>query len=448
VKLETVRCEANGYQRGTHWHARCIFTNVTFNKDTKLKIERDEIFGATDEDFDQVEFHGSSSVPVLHRDILRKFPNTKKVTLEIYGTKLNGIDSPYIIENCGSLTYLSSDFNDYVEISSDTLTDCKKLETIRIKSDSLTDLPDGLFKNQQNLQNLDLEGKNLKLRVSPFEGLTSLTNLRLESMDLSQIENNFFRSLKIKTLEYYGSPRSRIRMSNGSHEHIFPIESLNSQETIEGLTIIDTNLSQIPETLGPTLRSMKQLKGFSFFDNLIGSVEAFVDLPKVESINLSKNNIKELPANAFKGCPRLTSLTLSLNPIKVLRGDEFNQLSGLKELSLWNTKLASIGPTTFHPLTSLEQLYIGKSFTGENHVISKELFMNSTNLKLLDLSLNQIEAIHPEAFSNLHKLTRLDLERNKCVDFFSFGKVLNMTLVKEKLKDCFKNFTNQKQKGL
>jgi Leucine-rich repeat (LRR) protein len=361
-------------------------------------------------------------------------------------TKLDDFDNHYKIENCENLRHLSSDFNDFVEISSDTFTDCKKLETLGIRSDSLGELPNNLFKNQLNLKYLELKGKNLKLRMSSFEGLKSLSKLELHSMDLSQMEVNFFRSLNIKTLEYYGSSRPTSSILTGSHEFIFPIESLNSHDTIEDLKIIETNLSQIPETFVPTLRSMKKLKSFIFYDNLIGSVEAFVDLPNVESINLMRNNIKELPANAFKGCPRLTTLVLSWNPIKALRGDEFNQLSGLKGLSLWNTKLASIGPITFHPLASLEWLFLGNSFAGQNRVIGKELFMNSTNLRELNLIHNHIQAIHPEAFNNLHRLTNLDLVGNKCVnERFSYrsGKVLDMTLVKEKLKDCFKNFTNQ-----
>jgi Leucine-rich repeat (LRR) protein len=191
---------------------------------------------------------------------------------------------------------------------------------------------------------------------------------------------------------------------------------------------------------------MKQLKRFSLPYNSISSVEAFVDLPNVELIALTRNNIEELPANAFKGCPQLTSLILKHNPIKALRGNEFNQLSGLKGLSLWFTNLVWIAPTTFHPLASLEQLSLGYTFPGQNHVIGKKLFMYSTDLKELDLIYNHIEEIHPEAFNNLHSLTSLELRGNKCVDeniSSPSGEVLNMTLVKEKLKDCFKNFAGQ-----
>ncbi len=437
VKLEeekTVQCKASGIWYLNRRYASCTFENVTFNRDTKLKIKRIGLPEATDAEFSQINFHGSSSVTMLHRDILKKFPNIFAIILEIYGTKLEGFDSPYIIENCENLTNLDLNLKDFVRISSDTFVDCKKLKTLEIRSDSLTDLPNGLFRNQANLQLFDLKGKNLKLRVSSFESLKSLSELRLYSMDLGQMEENFFQSLRKKRLEYYG------RLS---HELNFPIESLNSQESIEELTIRETNLSEIPENFVPTLRSMKQLREFSLHNNLIRSVEAFVYLPNVERIGLTHNNIEELPANAFKGCPQLTSLDLEDNPIKVLRGDEFVQLSGLKALFLSYTNLASIAPTTFKPLKSLEQLHLGNSLAGQYNVIGKELFMKSTNLRELDLSHNNIQEIHPEAFSNLHSLASLELEGNKCVDeniSSSSGEALNMTLVNEKLKDCFENF--------
>jgi Leucine-rich repeat (LRR) protein len=221
------------------------------------------------------------------------------------------------------------------------------MDWLEIKSDSLTDLPDGLFKNQVNLRSLDLEGKNLKLRVSSFEGLKSLSNLRLHSMDLSQVEENFFQSFKIRSLDYEGNP---------SYELTFPIESLNSQETIEELTIRETNLSQIPENFVPTLRSMKQLRDISLRHNLIRSVEAFVYLLNVERIELEDNKIEELPANAFKGCPQLTELFFENNPINVLRGDEFNQLSGLKALGIWYEHIANIDPKTLQLLKYLNRL--------------------------------------------------------------------------------------------
>ncbi len=426
-----MQCEAWKFKSEVRWKTRCTFTNVTFNQDTKLNIERIGFLDLTDADIKEVAFY-SSSISLVHPDILAKFPNIKEILL----SSENELKNPEKFENCREITELDLELDDFTGISSDTFADCKKLETATINVKSLTDLPNGLFKNQENLRSLELKGKNLKLRVSSFEGLTSLSELELRPMKLSHVEENFFRSLKIKKLHYYGKDKG----------HSFPIESLNSQETIEELEIRRANLSSDPETLGSILRSIIQLKKIDFSSNSIGSVEAFVDLPNIEEISLADNKIEELPASAFRGCPRLSILRLYFNPIKVLRGDEFNQLIGLKELDLLETKLASIAPTTFHPLKSLETLDLSELFTGTNNTISKELFMYSTNLRSLRLDDLNIQAIHPEAFANLHKLIYLSLSGNKCVDtYFRDPEVepIDMTLVKEKLQTCFENFSNQ-----
>ncbi len=408
---------------------RCSFANVTFDQDTILKIERIGLSEAIDKDINEIAFW-SSSVSLLHLDIiLAKFPNIKKISL----SSESKLKNPEKFENCQEITELVLELEDFTGISSNTFSDCKKLESATINVESLTELPDGLYKSQGNLQYLELTGKDLKLRVSSFEGLTSLSELELRPMKLNHVEENFFQSLKIKKLHFFGKNKG----------HTFPIESLNSQETIEELTIMQTNLSPGPETLGSILRSIKQLKIIDLDDNLIRSVEAFVYLPNVERVFLAGNEIEKLPANAFKGCPRLIFLQLSHNPIKALRGDEFVQLSGLKELYLSGTKLASIPQTTFHPLRALKMLVLASIFTGSNNIINKELFLYSTNLKKLALSGNNIQAIDPAAFANLHSLTFLDLRFNKCVHRRfkdPENEFIDMTLVKEKLQTCFGNF--------
>ncbi len=432
-----MQCTAVKYWTEDRFRRRmfqCNFRNVTFDQDTKLNIERIGLPEATDESFTEMWFYGSS-ISLVHPDILAKFPNTDQISLDSRGypeaelSELTGQDK---IENCGNIKKLELEYlKDFSGITSDTFTDCKKLESLRIATNSLIDLPDGLFKNQANLRELNLKDKHLKLRVSPFEGLKNF-KLSFRFMDLKEIEENFFQSLNITTLSYGG---------NQDHfdEYTFPIESLNSQETIEHLDIVMTNLSRLPDNFGPILGSMKQLKEINLKKNLIGSVEAFVDLPNVESINLNQNKIVELPANAFKGCPRLSVLKLSENPIKALRSDEFVQLTGLMKLDFSFTRMTSIGPTTFHPLKSLETLDLnGALKSGQLNNIEKELFINSTKLRSLDLSSNRIQAIHPEAFKSLRDLHHLELSGNKCVN--EYFRNPRDKIIEEKLEKCFANF--------
>jgi Leucine-rich repeat (LRR) protein len=434
-------CRVYTFWNDPPWRCFCKFIHVTFDQNTKLNIERRGLPDFSDEDFTEVWFH-FSSFSLIHPDILAKFPNIKKINLNINSSHYDPIElnNPERLENCHNITHLVlPPLKNFTAFSSDTLTNCKKLVDLWINTNSPIDLPDGFFKNQKNLRELSFWEKQIKLRVSPFEGLKNLTELKFYSVNSIQVEENFFQSLNIRKLSFHGNYYNRSEVA-------FPIESLNSQETIEELTIEWTNMNELPEYFGPILSSMKQLKEINLCRNMIRSVEAFVDLPNVESIDLTGNEIEEIPANAFKGCPQLTYLKLAINPITILRGHEFNQLSGLKNLYLDFINLASIAPTTFHPLKSLERLGLYESLVGKNNIIEKELFVNLNNLRILDLSRNNIVAIQKDAFKVLPNSTSIKLRENICVDedfWAPYNEALDMEVLNEKLKTCYSNFPSQ-----
>jgi Leucine-rich repeat (LRR) protein len=427
-KEKTVRCEAYGWWDGDRRSGSCTFERVTFTQDTKLNIERIGHPELTDEDFDEIRFEGSA-ISLVHPDILRKFPNIKRI---VHWSELQNQDK---LENCMNITDLSLFLLVFAGISSNTFADCKSLMNLGIESSNLTILPDGLFINQRNLQALEFRGRNIKLRVNAFEGLQSLSILRLAEVSLYQTEENFFHKLRIKRLEY----------KIGG----FPIELIKSHETLEELSISFTRIGRLSEDFFAILRTLK-LRTLDLYGNEIAIVESVVDLPNVERIYLFGNEIKELPANSFSGCPRLTYLNIGRNPISSLRGNEFNMLSGLKELYLDELQLTSIAPNTFHPLKSLVVLDMRLSFKGDMVNIEKELFMKSANLKWLLLSNNKIHAIHPESFDNLKGLNRIDLRSNKCVDksfWAQQNETLDMNIVKASLKTCFENYLMQQVNG-
>jgi Leucine-rich repeat (LRR) protein len=429
---KTIQCTISNFLS----QKMCEFEKVSFDRNTKLKIERIGDPETKDEDIKTIGFK-SSNISLIHPDILAKFPNINWGELNQF--QLNYIENQEMFENCGQITEFRLFLKNFTGITSNTFVNCSNLKRLTIITNSLTDLPDGLYRNQQNLQRLHLVEDGLSLRVKAFEGLTSLTELVLYSMGLGRVEDDLLHSLKRLGVLTFAPTHQK-------YNHNFPVELLRSHETLQDLFMNWGNWSQLPDNFGPILGSMKRLRRISFSNNLIRSVEAFVDLPTVEQIELPYNQIEKLPANAFKGCPRLNALSLSSNPISSFRGDEFNQLSGLGHLNLHATQLKTIAPTTFHPLVNLQYLTV-RSKPLKINTITKELFLHSINLTYLDLSFNQIEAIHQSAFDNLQRLGTLNLKENKCVNEkfeVPFNKVLDLELVKEKLKICFDNFPEKK----
>jgi hypothetical protein len=180
VQLEdiTVQCKASDewWDNDSQWTV-CVFKNVTFTQDTKLNIERIGFPKWSDEDFDGISFE-SSSISLVHPDILRKFPNINRILFYSWND-WNGLNNQDSLENCMTIEHLKLTSKDLTGISSKTFADCRNLETLLIRSDSLANLPDGLFKHQQNLRDLKLIGENVKLRMNSFEGLQNLSILEL-----------------------------------------------------------------------------------------------------------------------------------------------------------------------------------------------------------------------------------------------------------------------------
>jgi Leucine-rich repeat (LRR) protein len=122
----------------------------------------------------------------------------------------------------------------------------------------------------------------------------------------------------------------------------------------------------------------------------------FVDLKKLDSLNLRRNWIKEIDKDAFAGLEKLRKLYLDSNQIDSLHPDLFRNLVALAELNLsWN---------------KIENL-------------DGNLFIGLRNLRILFLHHNKLQQLPPDIFKDLVALTELSLSYNeiKEVDVNTFG---------------------------
>ena len=120
----------------------------------------------------------------------------------------------------------------------------------------------------------------------------------------------------------------------------------------------------------------------------------------------------------------LTYLDLS-NNLKFAPGcHSFDNLTGLKLLNLSLTNLEKLEPCVFSKLYNLETLRLHES--GMRY-LSVDLFRNLNSLNLLDLSSNKFSEISNNTFASLQNLTLLDLYDNLLVlnshSFFGLSKL-------------------------
>ena len=150
----------------------------------------------------------------------------------------------------------------------------------------------------------------------------------------------------------------------------------------------------------------------------------FLDLPNLEDLNLTDNELLSLPVGAFSGLARLQRLDLSNSAAVGILGEEFGlpynafpslpkgvfaALPNLEELSLELGALSSLPAGVFDGLTSLQDLDLSHNSLSS---LSKGVFAGLTSLERLDLFLNSLSSLPDAAFIDLTNLERLYLSNN------------------------------------
>ena len=157
----------------------------------------------------------------------------------------------------------------------------------------------------------------------------------------------------------------------------------------------------------------------------------FNKLSGITELSLSNNFVSELPGGLFNnsGLVHLKKLFLSYNKITELKPDQFNSLQNLKILNLSCNQIHSMETNAFTGLLNLEKLSIKRNKITE---LKDNQFMSLPRLVCLYLSYNRIQNMEPTVFKGLLNLKSLELDGNKI-------KVLklNQFMFLPKLKSLF-----------
>uniref|UniRef100_A0A8C5E6K9 Leucine-rich repeat-containing G-protein coupled receptor 4 n=1 Tax=Gouania willdenowi TaxID=441366 RepID=A0A8C5E6K9_GOUWI len=166
-------------------------------------------------------------------------------------------------------------------------------------------------------------------------------------------------------------------------------------------------------------------------------------------LDLSMNNITELPANVFKNFPYLEELRLAGNDLSFIHPEALSGLHQLKVLMLQNNQLKTVPSAALKNLHSLQSLRLDAnhittvpedSFEGlqqlrhlwldDNNLTEVPIgsLRHQENLQALTLALNRILYIPDNAFANLSSLVVLHLHNNKIkkIDDNCFAGLVNL----------------------
>lgn len=131
----------------------------------------------------------------------------------------------------------------------------------------------------------------------------------------------------------------------------------------------------------------------------------------IQVVNLSRNNFRHLPANAFVlvGLVNLQRIYLSKCSIEQVDEYAFNRTSNLIELDLSNNRLTQVPSTALRHLPLLRNLILSAN---PITVVATSAFVELKALTGLELSHCKIDSIALGAFEGLEKLQVLKLDGN------------------------------------
>lgn len=274
------------------------------------------------------------------------------------------------------------------------------LDLLYVNNSTVLQLKDSIFKNLQ-VNNIQISGCRIRSVASgAFIGQEDhLKNLNLQENDLVEVPIDSLRQLKYLSL----LDLSHNRITN------VPDGAFKTLRKLTSLKLSDNNITLAAGALQGLEGSLKNL-------NLKGTNQKAVPvairgLRNLAFLDLSQNNLRDLPGNDGKDFDGLTSLTALNLERNLLQSIEENAFEGVKHslssLSLLNNLIPEFPTEAISKLLELRVLDIGFNLLTE---LPNDAFKANPSITLLAVDGNPLSTVPFSALSHLnHTLRGLSL---------------------------------------
>ncbi|XP_019310651.2 leucine-rich repeat-containing G-protein coupled receptor 5 isoform X2 [Panthera pardus] len=173
------------------------------------------------------------------------------------------------------------------------------------------------------------------------------------------------------------------------------------------------NISQLPPSPLHSLRFLEELR---LSGNALTHIPkgAFAGLYSLKVLMLQNNHLRQVPAGALQNLRSLQSLRLDANHISYVPPSCFSGLHSLRHLWLDDNALTEIPVQAFRSLSALQAMTLALN---KIHHIPDYAFGNLSSLVVLHLHNNRIHSLGKKCFDGLHSLETLDLNYNNLDEF-------------------------------
>ncbi|XP_069760168.1 leucine-rich repeat-containing G-protein coupled receptor 5-like [Narcine bancroftii] len=201
-----------------------------------------------------------------------------------------------------------------------------------------------------------------------------------------------------------------------------------------GLSTIPANLSSLTSYLDLSMNNITELpqrglNNIHFLEELRLAGNGLTDIPmgafdglyNLKILMLQNNQLRKVPEEALQNLQSLQSLRLDANHISVVPPNCFNGLVSLRHLWLDDNALTDVPVKALSNLPCLQAMTL--ALNRITH-IPDYAFRKLSSLVVLHLHNNQIHSLGKKCFDGLHSLETLDLNYNNLDEFPVAVKVL------------------------
>ncbi|XP_069676782.1 protein artichoke [Periplaneta americana] len=358
----------------------------------------------------------------IHPRALARLPALKELSL--VGNRL--ADAGMVgraARDLPALSILRLDGNHFDRLGEASFVDLPVLREISLSGNRISEIQRGAFDRLPTLRKLDLS-RNRVRRIHPEAFMQQLGNLE----ELWLAANSIDHVAEVRALL---DSLPRLRYLDLSYNYIeeVPFGALRGHPTLERLHLEHNRVQHIQReafTAMPALRELR-LRNNSLSNFLDGPLW---NLPGLKGLDLSYNYFRHLDPRLLTNLPSLRRLDLSGNSLEMIDPAAFINTPALEHVNLSRNALSSLHPATFRDLLGLFELDIGWNRLRELtpmlpraleylHVPRNQLTslphapgMVLPALRLLDLTGNGIQRIHPGSMSGLVQLRWLHMGEN------------------------------------
>ncbi|XP_011212502.1 chaoptin isoform X1 [Bactrocera dorsalis] len=433
----------------THLHHK-LFNNfdvlrVISLRDNKIKIEQPlETFNAMQYTLLKLDLSGDKNDPTNLQTLrnMTRMRNMRSLSMSRMGS---------------ATTIGPDDFKDFgVE-----------LEDLQITRATLATIQSHAFKHVRGLKHLDFSENGIQtiendafheighslisLKIShgftgtalpadPLRHLTSLQELDFSNNKITSMSDTSFHFLKnLRLLELHDNRIEQVMKGTFQGDIHSKLEEISlrfnhltqvSQHTffdLEALRKLHLDDNKIERVERRAFMNLDELEHLSLRGNKLNNLadESFQNLPKLEILDMAFNNLPNFNFDYFDQVGTLSTLNVNVshNQIKMLmynsswagRADHGSMHhSNIKLLDLSHNNISLIHPGYFRPAEiSLTHLYMGYNSLMN---ATRDVFGNMPHLQWLDLSYNSIRELDFDAFKNTKQLQLIYLDHNYLTD--------------------------------